>query len=69
MKKFEMAHSDDSEEIILATQRSLLTSMQDVITGLEKDLKVPGLTWEQIHYFLEGFKNKRPEIITQTDEM
>lgn len=75
MKNFEMANSDDPEGMIMATQRSIIAAMRQVIEGLKEDLSKdgkkcpPGLTWEQIDYLLEGFKNKKPEIIYQPEEM
>lgn len=65
MKNFEMAHSNNPEEIILATQKSLIKSMREVLSDVKKDVKNPGLTWEQLDYFLEGFLKKVPEIIIQ----
>lgn len=66
--KFEMATADKPEEIILATQRSLVNSMRDVLKELKTDSplgKQPGLTWEQIDYFLVSFRDKTPKIIFQ----
>lgn len=66
---FEMAHSDKPEEIILATQRSLVDAMRGVIKDLEADKKKlgkqPGLTWEQIDYVLLSFREKTPKVIFQ----
>lgn len=69
MKNFEMAHAEDTEGLIRATQRAILTSMQQVIADMKKDIKAPGLTWEQIEYFLEEFKKKEPTILKQEHEL
>lgn len=67
--KFEMAHSEKPEEIILATQRSLVQAMRDVVNDLKADKKKlgkqPGLTWEQIDYLLVSFRDKTPQVIFQ----
>lgn len=67
--KYEMASSDKPEEIILATQRSLVDSMRDVLKDLKDDKeklgKQPGLTWEQIDYFLLSYRDKTPKVIFQ----
>lgn len=65
MKNFEIANMNKPEEIIQATQRALIQSMQNVIQDLKKDLNQPGLTWEQIEYFLDGYSKKIPQVITQ----
>lgn len=69
MKNFEMANSDNPEEIILATQRSLVDSMREVLKDLKADKsklgKQPGLTWEQIDYFLLSYRDKTPRVIFQ----
>jgi hypothetical protein len=66
---FEMAEADNPEQIIMATQRSLIESMREVLKGLKENDgqigKQPGLTWEQIDYFLVGFRDKKPTIIHQ----
>lgn len=66
---YEMAHADNPEEIIMATQRSLLSSMRDVIGHIKKDLKTQGLTWDQIEYMIKGFENKKPKIVMQKEEI
>lgn len=67
--RYEMAHSDNPEEIIAATQRSLVDAMRGVIKDLKADQqklgKQPGLTWEQIDYFLVSFRDKTPKVIFQ----
>lgn len=68
-KNFEMAATDDPEAIILATQRSVLQCLQDVIAGLKIDIKAPGLAWDQIDELLKMMKDKKPEIFTQESEM
>lgn len=73
-KHFEVAHADDPEGLIMACQRSIIAAMRQVIEGLKEDFKEgkkspPGLTWEQIDYLLEGFKNKKAEVFYQSDEM
>lgn len=70
---FEMAHSDKPEEIILATQRSLVDAIRGVINDLKADKqklgKQPGLTWEQIDYILLNMREKPPKIIFQSEDM
>lgn len=69
---FEMANSDNPEEIILATQRSLLDSMLKVlgeIKGIANPTIQPGLTWDQIEYFLKSFREKAPTIIHQAEPL
>jgi hypothetical protein len=60
--KYEMAHADNPEQIILATQRSVIEAMRNIILDLSKDpnIRVPGLTWDQIDKFLLDFKEKAP---------
>lgn len=65
MKHFEKANNDDPTEIIKATQRAILHSMKKVIQDLKDELKSPGLTWEQLDYFLNSFEQRKP-IILQT---
>lgn len=69
MKNFEMANSDDPKEIIMASQRSIIRAMKDVVNGLrEETMKgLPGMTWEQIEYLLDSFEKKEPEIIIQKE--
>lgn len=67
--QFEMASSDNPEEIILATQRSLVDAIRGVIKDLKADQeklgKQPGLTWEQIDYILINMRDKTPKVIFQ----
>ncbi len=65
---FEMADASKPEEIIKATQASVIKAIQEVITGLKEEVKAPGLTWEQIEYILQGFADKQPTIIKQDRE-
>jgi hypothetical protein len=65
-KSFEMAHSDDPEEIALAVQRALIASMRDVLSDVRKTMSQPGLTWEQLDYFLMEYGKKKPIIIVAT---
>jgi hypothetical protein len=69
--KYEMANLNHPEEIIMATQRSIINSMREVIEDLKKHElgKQPGLTWEQIDYFLVSFGDRKPKIIVQTESM
>ena len=72
MANFEMANADNPEEIIAATQRSLVDALKEVIADLQKLPNyqgVPGLTWGQIDYLLEGFRNKMPKVIHQQGAM
>lgn len=69
MNNFEMAHADNPEEIVMATQRSVIVAMIGVIDSMEKDpeVKSNGMSWSQIKDFLKMFGEKKPTIITQTD--
>ncbi len=69
MKNFEMAHADNPEEIIKATQRSLVLMLKDVVSDFKRELKTPGLTWAEIEYLLKLVEEKQPTIITQEGEM
>lgn len=66
---FEMANSDNPEEIVAATQSALIKSMMEGINGIKEDFtkigNIPGMTWEQIDYFLQSFKDKKPIVINQ----
>jgi hypothetical protein len=61
INKFEIAHTNNPEEMIISTQRSLIKSMRGVIHGLKSSFenKTPGMTWEQIDYFLDKFEEKK----------
>ncbi len=69
MKNFEMAHADNPEEIIKATQKSLVLVLKDVVSYFKRESKAPGLTWAQIEYLLKLVEEKQPTIITQEGEM
>ena len=63
MQSIEMANADSPEEIVRATQRTLMTSFLNIIKDLKADnLKIPGLTWTQLEYMIEEF-NKREIVI------
>ncbi len=66
---FEMARADAPEEIVRATQRSVIQAMQDLVNDLKVQQQAPGLTWEQIEYLFEKFKDKQPKIFIQDGEM
>lgn len=68
-ENFEMANVDDPREIILATHRSLISSMRDVVDHLKLELNTQGLTWEQIDFMIKGFEEKEPKIVIQNQEM
>lgn len=70
-KGFEMAHSDDPKEMIMATQRALISMLKDIIKGIRADVpkNVPGMTWEQIDFLLDLAAKKEPIIITQEEPM
>jgi len=72
-KNFEMANANDPAGIIAATQRSLIEGMRGVLNDMRKSdgplSKVPGLTWDQIDYFLVEFGKKTPTVIHQKGEM
>lgn len=69
---FEMAQIDKPEQIVLATQRSLVDAMRLAVNDLKADKeklgKQPGLTWEQIEYFLMSFREKTPHIFVQEQD-
>lgn len=65
MTSFEMANGDKPEEIVLATQRALCSSMRKIMAEMRKDVGGPGLTWEQIEYFIQEFEKRQPRIIMQ----
>lgn len=65
MKGFEMANADNPEGLIKATQKALLKAMTDVFSDVKKESQMPGMTWEQIEYFLDKFEKKEVEIIFQ----
>ena len=71
MKHFEVANADDPEELIKAAQRAVISSMKRVLADFKNDvnMKAPGLTWEQLEYFLDEFAKKEPEIIKQEHEL
>lgn len=65
---FQMANANDPEEIIHATQISVLEGLQSVIQDLRdsEELKGQGgLTWQQLEITLEAYKKKKPKIIFQ----
>lgn len=66
---FEVATSDDVNSIVTATQRALIDSIIGVIHDIKSDTKQPGLTWDQLDYLLNGFKNKKVNIIAQSEVM
>lgn len=65
---FQMASSDNPEEIIHATQISVLEGLQSLFQDLKNtdELKGQGgLTWQQLDITLETYKKKKPKIIFQ----
>lgn len=67
---FQMANADNPEELIVAAQKALVASMRDVFSKMKKDIHpVPGLTWDQLEYFLNEFEKKKPTIVTQEGPM
>lgn len=65
----EMANADNPEEMAAATQRAFISAMRDAFRGMQKDLKQPGLTWEQLDYVLSEYAKKKPIIIQQQHEL
>lgn len=63
--KFEMASADKPEEIIAASQRSIVSMIEDVVADLKKKTGAPGLTWEQIEHLLKLAKDKQPTVVFQ----
>lgn len=68
-QNFEMAHADDLEAIIAATQRSVIFAIKGVIADTRAEMKEPGLTWQQIDFILDHFEKKQPTIVFQKEEM
>lgn len=66
--EFEQANGDNPQEIIIATQRSLIKAIKGVISDVRKDTKAPGLTWEQLDYLLDKFKDKEPTVVFKTGD-
>lgn len=64
-----MANEGDTEGIILATQKSVIKGMREVVAGIKKDIGGPGLTWPALEMLLDGFENKTPTIIRQEREL
>lgn len=67
---WEIADEGSPEDIARAVQASLLTAMIGVIDDLKKNttIKSPGLTWEQIDYFLKSWRDKSAKIVRQAKE-
>ncbi len=66
---YESADSNKPEEIIKATQKALIQAMRNIISDMKSDVKSPGLTWDQIDYFLETFGKKEPKVLSFPDDM
>lgn len=62
---YEMANANDPEQIIQATQSSVMKCLEIAFQDIQNDIKGPGLTWEQIFMVIDIFKKKKPEIIYQ----
>jgi len=67
--RFEVVYADSPESLIKAGQIAVLNAITKVIAEMEKDLKQPGLTWDQIKFLLDGFKKKNATIITREEPM
>lgn len=68
--EWEMAHADDPNSLIDATQRSFVKSMRGIIEDVRKmSPGVPGLTWDQLEYLIAQMEKKKPHVIHQTEEM
>jgi hypothetical protein len=65
---FVLANPNNPEQFASAVQEAIISSMESVLNDLKKELKTPGLTWEQLDYFLAEYKKKIPTIITQEHE-
>ena len=65
---FGMANDDSKESIVKATQEAFIKTMRKIIGDMKNDFKAPGLTWEQIDYFLAEMEKKKPTIIEQEYE-
>ncbi len=66
---YEMAISDNPNSIVLATQRSFVKMMKGIIADVKKDSKAPGMTWEQLEYFLDRVAEKTPTVVMQEHEL
>lgn len=68
--EFEMASSHDPADIIAAAQRSMVKAMLNIIIILEiknsPETKAPGLTWEQLEYFIREFGKQKPKVVIQS---
>lgn len=62
-----MAHTNDPKEIVKATQEALIQMMQSIIREWKAE-GGPGLTWDQLDFFLEEFKKKKPTILEVGEE-
>ena len=70
MKHFEVAENDDPVGLIKASQKALISTMRKLIFEIkEENTKQPGLTWEQLDFFLNEFEKKEPKIIYQEYEL
>lgn len=67
--KYEMAQADNPEEIVKAAQFAIIEAMRDVFKQMKRDIKNPGLTWDQIDDCLLMFKEKKPTVIIQSEPM
>jgi phosphoribosylaminoimidazole (AIR) synthetase len=68
-KHFEMIEGDSPHAVAQVTQKALITSMRKMIQDMQKDIEAPGLTWEQLDYFLNEWGNKKFEMYIQTEPM
>ncbi len=69
-RNFEVADTDNIVELCNATKRALIISMQKVLKEIQQNTNGSfGLTWDQLDFFLEKFKEKQPTIVTQNFEI
>ena len=64
-----MIEGDSPHAVAQVTQKSLIGAMRRMVEDLKKDIDAPGLTWEQLDYFLNEWGNKKFELHVQTEPM
>lgn len=63
-----MADAGNPEQLILATQAAFVEMLKGILEDTAANMPgIPGLTWDQIYYFLDQCAEKKPEIIHQPE--
>lgn len=65
MKNLHVADADNPEDIVMASQKALLDSMERFLYDTKKDIGGPGLTWDQIDVVFSEFRKLKPRIVKQ----